>query len=102
MLKMTATKCWVNLPRTTDSTGKLLDKAEQEARRNSRLRGKVAIELWTDKTALVQVTLPIFATKEGLAVGRPERGTEFGDCMQETITQIALRAWHDGRAEVAL
>lgn len=101
-LKMTARKIWINTPRTTDNTGKLLSKEEQEARRSSRLKGKVAIEIWTDRLALVRVELPIFAGREGLAVGQPDRGTMFGDSLQEAIQQLALRAWNDGKAEVEL
>ncbi len=96
-LKMTARKIWINTPRTVDSTGKRLDEPK-----TSPLAGKVAIEIWTDRIALVHVELPIFAGREGLAVGRPDRGTMFGDSLQEAIQQLALRAWNDGKAEVEL
>lgn len=96
-LKMTATKAWVNIPRTTDSTGKLL--AEPKT---SPLAGKIAIELWTDRMALAELELPVFIGKRGIEIGDPDRGTHLGDALIEPAKTLALKAWQHGTAEVEL
>lgn len=96
-LKMTAKKIWINTPRTVDSTGKRLDEPK-----TSPLAGKVAIEIWTDRMAIVQIELPVFIGKSGIEIGNPDRGVRLGDALIEAATQLALKAWHHETAEVEL
>ena len=97
-ITMTAHICWINTPRFCDSTGKKLTDPV-----TSSLAGKVAIELYSDKTELVQVELPIFNSREGIAVGEPSRGCIMGVSLLESAKELALRAWNDKReAKVAL
>ena len=97
-LTMTAHICWINTPRFCDSTGKKLPEPA-----TSNLAGKVAIELYSNKTELVQVELPIFNSREGIAVGEPSRGCVMGNALLEQAKALALRAWSDKReAKVTL
>lgn len=97
-LTMTAHICWINTPRFCDSTGKKLPDPV-----TSSLAGKVAIELYSDSIELVQVELPIFNGREGIAVGEPSRGCIMGVSLLESAKELALRAWNDKReAKVAL
>ncbi len=97
-ITMTAHICWINTPRFCDSTGKKLPDPTTSA-----LAGKVAIELYSDRTELVQVDLPIFNSREGIAVGEPSRGCIMGAALLEQAKALALRAWNDKReAKVAL
>lgn len=98
-LKMTARKIWINTPRTVDSTGKRLDEPKTSP---SPLAGKVAIEIWTDRMALVQIELPVFIGKRGIEIGNPDRGVRLGDALIEAATQLALKAWHHDIAQVEL
>ena len=55
------------------------------------------------RTELVQVDLPIFSSREGIAVGEPSRGCIMGAALLEQAKALALRAWNDKReAKVAL
>ena len=97
-ITMTAHICWINTPRFCDSTGKKLPDPV-----TSSLAGKVAIELYSDRAELVQVDLPIFNSREGIAVGEPSRGCIMGVSLLESAKELALRAWNDKReAKVAL
>ena len=96
-LTMTAHVSWINTPRFCDSTGKKLPDPV-----TSNLAGKVAIELYSDRTELVQVELPIFNGRD-LAVGEPSRGCIMGASLLEQAKALALRAWNDKReAKVVL
>ena len=96
-LTMTAHVSWINTPRFCDSTGKKLPDPV-----TSNLAGKVAVELYSDRTELVQVELPIFNGRD-LAVGEPSRGCIMGASLLEQAKALALRAWNDKReAKVAL
>ena len=97
-LTMTAHVSWINTPRFCDSTGKKLPDPTTSA-----LAGKVAIELYSDSIELVQVELPIFNGREGIAVGEPSRGCIMGAALLEQAKALALRAWNDKReAKVVL
>lgn len=91
-LTMTARICWINTPRFCDNTGKRLPE-----RTTSNLAGKIAIELYSDSMELVQVELPIFNGREGVAVGEPSRGCIMGVSLLESAKELALRAWSDKR-----
>ena len=97
-LTMTARICWINTPRFCDNTGKRLPE-----RTTSNLAGKIAIELYSESMELVQVELPIFNGREGVAVGEPSRGCNMGVSLLEQAKALALRAWSDKReAKVVL
>ena len=96
-ITMTAHVSWINTHRFCDSTGKKLEHVKSSA-----LAGKVAIELYSDRTELVQVELPIFNGRD-LAVGEPSRGCIMGASLLEQAKELALRAWNDKReAKVTL
>lgn len=91
MLKMTATCSYRKIIRHCDNTGRKLTEAEFEKVNGSKLIGRVQIELWSDKLALIQTEVPIFAGREELNVGRPQ-GCAFKDELWEMAAEAALKA----------
>lgn len=91
MLKMTATCSYRKTIRHCDNTGRKLTEAEFEKVNGSKLIGRVQIELWSDKLALIQTEVPIFGGNDEVGVGLPQ-GCVFGDELWDMAAEAAKKA----------
>ena len=91
MLKMTATCSYRKIVRHCDNTGRKLTEAEFEKVNGSKLIGRVTLELWSDKLALIRTEVPVFAGREELGVGLPQ-GCTFGEELWDMAAEAALKA----------
>lgn len=96
MLKAYAFRDFVNIPRTTDGTGKLLEKP----RGTGPFKGTVKVEIGSKNFSIVQVSFPVFDNKGELVIGDCKE--TMGDNIVETLKELALRAWHSGSCEQVL
>lgn len=93
-----AKKDWVNTSRSTDSTGKRLP----EPTKASPFLGTVAVQIFTERISIVEVSIPIFSNRGERNAGDPSRGTRLGDSIMDDVKRIALQAWANGTACVEL
>lgn len=102
MLKLTATCVHRKTIKHCDHTGRKLTEEEFEKVNGSKLLGRIQLEIWSERLALVQTVVPAWNGKEGIQIGRPD-GCTLGDELLEIAQEAALKAMRtSGTVEVAL